>query len=153
MVLGAQGLPAPGGGLTFRTHAVVKAFVVEASVVGRAEMLPQVTAGPCRPSKHSGSAKLSRLPAALPTVPPDRRSIISVAGPCPGRVGHLVRKAPSRNHRYDTHHGRSSWGRLAETPAAPDGQLIDHGRSKGRVGSPPRKSGWNSWGLPGVESA
>lgn len=54
-------------GLTFHAHAVVKAFVVEAPVVGRAEMLPQVTAGPCRHSKHMWSTTLSGL--SLPPCP------------------------------------------------------------------------------------
>lgn len=38
--------PYPSGRLTFRAHAVIKAFVVQASVVGRAQVLPEVAAGP-----------------------------------------------------------------------------------------------------------
>ena len=41
-------------------------------------------------------------------------------------------------------------GRVAETPAAPDGQLIEHGQSEGGVGWPPRERGQSSWG-GGVE--
>lgn len=49
---------------------------------------------------HVVSRAAWTLPAALGIVPNDRRSIISVAGPCPRGVGHLVCEAPSRNHRW-----------------------------------------------------
>lgn len=97
----AQGTPAPQEcGLTFHTHAIIKAFVVEAAVVGRAEMFPKVTAAPCSHSKCSVSHASPDPPTAEPAVPLDRRSIISVAGPWPGRVGHLVRKAPYWDHLW-----------------------------------------------------
>lgn len=58
VILRAQGIPWESR-LTFHTHAVVEAFVVEAPVMGRAEMLPQVAAGPCQHSEYTWSAKLS----------------------------------------------------------------------------------------------
>lgn len=95
-----RGPHAPGESrLTFHTHAVVKAFVVEAPVVGRAEMPPQVTAGPCRYSKHSWSAKLRG-----PSPPPGTRSPRTgdPSSLWQGRAlagwGHLVCKARSRSH-------------------------------------------------------
>lgn len=60
----SRGHGRPLGALTFHTHAVVEAFVVEAPVVGRAEMLPQVAARPCRHSTHTWSAEL-RGPSPL----------------------------------------------------------------------------------------
>lgn len=64
-----RALPFPGSGLTFHAHAVVETFVVEAAVVGCAEMFPEVTASSWQHSKHMWSAKLSgsSLPAARPT--------------------------------------------------------------------------------------
>lgn len=60
-----------------------------------------------------------------------------------GRVGHLVCEAPSRNHRRMSRPmpPPPGGGAVAEIPAAPDGQLIDHGRSEGALGSPPRSVG------------
>lgn len=54
---GAGSLPEPG--LTFHAHAVIKTFVVEAAVVGRAEMFPEVAASSWQHSRHMWSAKLS----------------------------------------------------------------------------------------------
>jgi hypothetical protein len=64
-----RALPFPGSRLTFHAHAVVETFVVEAAVVGCAEMFPEVTASSWQHSKHMWSAKLSgsSLPAACPT--------------------------------------------------------------------------------------
>ena len=114
-VLGAEG--APASGLTFHAHAVVKAFVVQASVVGRAEMLPEVAAGPCPHGKHMRSAVPSRRPlppcrADAPCRPihaPAGQEIHHLhGGAAPGRVDHLVHKPPSRNHQ------RMSWPRSPE---------------------------------------
>ena len=41
---------------------------------------------------------------------------------------------------------RAPGGLVAETPAAPDGQLIAQGQSEGSVGWPPRERGRSSWG-------
>lgn len=53
------GCPFLEPGLTFHAHAVIKTFVVEAAVVGRAEMFPEVAASSWQYSKHMWSAKLS----------------------------------------------------------------------------------------------
>lgn len=45
-------LPFPGPRLTFHAHAVIKTFVVEAAVVGCAEMFPEVTATSWQHSEH-----------------------------------------------------------------------------------------------------
>lgn len=45
--------------LTFHAHAVIKTFVVEAAVVGCAEMFPEVAASSWQHSKHMWSVKLS----------------------------------------------------------------------------------------------
>lgn len=60
--------PAKESGPTFHTHAVIEAFVVEASVVGCAEMLPQVAASPCQHREHAQSAAPSR-PSPQPCTP------------------------------------------------------------------------------------
>lgn len=145
-VLGAEG--APASGLTFHAHAVVKAFVVQASVVGRAEMLPEVAAGPCPHGKHMRSAVPSRRP-----LPPHTRSRWTgdPSSPwrgCPWPGGPSGAQASQPEPPTDVL-AEVPRGRAAETLDAPDGQLTDHGRRKGAVDSP---LGGKARGPPGVES-
>lgn len=86
--LHGSGSRADGGGsrLTFHAHAVIETFVVEAAVVGCAEMFPEVTASSWQHSKHMRSAKLSGSspPAALQS--PTGQEIHHMCGrPCPSR--------------------------------------------------------------------
>lgn len=123
--LGTEG--APDVGLTFHTHAVVKAFVVQASVVGRAEVFPEVAAGPCPQGKSTlGQPRRADPPCALHTLPLDRRYIISMVGP--SRAGWTIWCARLPAGTTDECHGQGPWGQAAETPDAPDGQLIDRSR-------------------------
>ena len=138
----------PASGLTFHAHAVVKAFVVQASVVGRAEMLPEVAAGPCPHGKHTQSAVPSR-----PPLPPHTRSRwtgdpSSPRQGCPWLGGPYGAQASQPEPPTDVL-AEVPRGRAAETLDAPDGQLIDHGRRKGTVDSP---LGGKARGPPGVES-
>lgn len=91
--VGGEDSPLPR--LTFHAHAVIETFVVEAAVVGCAEMFPEVTASSWQHSKHVWSAKPSGSSPPPYRVPLDRRSIMCVAGHA--LVDHLVCKAPGRN--------------------------------------------------------
>lgn len=100
--------------LTFRTHAVVEAFVVEAPVVGHADVPPQVTAGPCQHSKHTWSAKLSG-PAPRPAHGPTGQEVHRRCGRAvPGQGGAIwCTRLPAGT--TDGCHGRGPCGRVAAT--------------------------------------
>lgn len=133
--------PPRGPWLTFHTHAVVEAFVVEAPVVGRAEVLPQATAGPCRHSEHTRSATLSGPAPRAGALGPPGPEIHHPRGRAVPWWGGAIWCAGLPAGTTDGCHGPGPCGRVTETPAAPDGQLIDRGRGGGGAGSPPWKSG------------
>lgn len=137
-----RALPFPGSRLTFQAHAVVKTFVVEAAVVGCAEMFPEVTASSWQHSKHMWSAELSGSapPAALPR--PTGQEIHQMCGrPCPGGPSGVQGSGPELLLDAMEEVPRGGWQRL-EPPQM--GHLIDHGRIKGGVGLTSRGWGCNS---------
>lgn len=147
LVLGAPwggGCPLLEPRLTFHAHAVIKTFVVEAAVVGHAEMFPEVAASSWQYSKHMWSVKLSG------SSPPPRTeshwtgdpsyvwqsmpwcAIWCVSPPASGLepLLDLTDEIP-----------RGRWQRLRPPEM---GHLIDHGRIKGSVGF--TSQGWGARG-------
>lgn len=135
---------AGGGGsrLTFHAHAVIETFVVEAAVVGCAEMFPEVTACSWQHSKHMRSAKLSGSSPPTALQSPTGQEIHHMCGrPCPSGPSGVQGSGLELLLDVMDEDPRGRWQRL-EPPQM--GHLIDHGRIKGGMGFTSQGWGCNS---------